>query len=74
MTEGKKVAAVAGVGSGIGAALARRFAKAGHAVGMLARKRDTLDASEREIDGLCGYPCERFRGFRAAANTLLGRN
>jgi NAD(P)-dependent dehydrogenase (short-subunit alcohol dehydrogenase family) len=58
MTERKKVAVVAGVGPGIGAALARRFAKAGYAVAMLARNRDALDTLEREIDGACGYSCD----------------
>src|SRR5579871_1233139 len=55
MTERKKVAVVAGVGPGIGAALARRFAKAGHAVAMLARNRDAL---ERELQGSRGYSCD----------------
>lgn len=58
MTERKKVAVVAGVGPGIGAALARRFAKAGYAVAMLARNRTTLDALEREIEGARGYSCD----------------
>lgn len=58
MSERKKVAVVAGVGPGIGAALARRFANAGYAVAMLARSRDTLDVFEREIDGARGYPCD----------------
>lgn len=58
MTERKKVAVVAGAGPGIGAALARRFAKAGYAVAMLARKREALAALEREIDGARGYPCD----------------
>src|SRR5262245_17198343 len=58
MTERKKVAVVAGVGAGIGAALARRFAKAGYAVAMLARNRDTLGALEREIGDARGYSCE----------------
>ncbi|MGA7540719.1 MAG: SDR family NAD(P)-dependent oxidoreductase [Steroidobacteraceae bacterium] len=58
MTERKKVAVVAGVGPGIGAALARRFAKAGYTVAMLARHQDTLDALEREIEGARGYPCD----------------
>src|SRR5262252_699912 len=58
MTETKKVAVVAGVGPGIGAALARRFAKAGYAVAMLARNRDALGGLEREIDGASGYPCD----------------
>ncbi|MBV8854622.1 MAG: SDR family NAD(P)-dependent oxidoreductase [Sinobacteraceae bacterium] len=58
MTERKKVAVVAGVGPGIGAALARRFATAGYAVAMLARKREALAALEREIEGTTGYPCD----------------
>jgi NAD(P)-dependent dehydrogenase (short-subunit alcohol dehydrogenase family) len=58
MTERKKVAVVAGVGPGIGAALARRFAEAGYAVAMLARARGTLGALEREIDGARGYTCD----------------
>jgi NAD(P)-dependent dehydrogenase (short-subunit alcohol dehydrogenase family) len=52
------VAVVAGVGPGIGAALVRRFAKAGYAVAMLARNRETLGALERDIDGARGYPCD----------------
>ncbi len=58
MTEHEKVAVVAGVGPGIGAALARRFAKAGYAVAMLARNRATLDALEHQIDGARGYQCD----------------
>src|SRR6185437_1390296 len=38
-----KVAAVAGVGPGNGAAIVRRFAAAGYKVAMLARNRDRLD-------------------------------
>ena len=58
MTERRKVAVVAGAGPGIGAALARRFAKAGFAVAMLARNRDALDALEKEIGGARGYRCD----------------
>jgi NAD(P)-dependent dehydrogenase (short-subunit alcohol dehydrogenase family) len=58
MTEPKGVAVVAGAGPGIGAALARRFAQAGHAVAMLARSGDALDAFEREIEGARGYSCD----------------
>ena len=76
MTERRKVAVVAGVGTGIGAALARRFAKAGYAVAMLARNRDALDALSREIDGTRGYPCDVSSGdsvtqaFAAIRNEL----
>lgn len=58
MAERKKVAVVAGVGPGNGAALARRFAEAGYAVALLARGRETLDALESEIDGARGYSCD----------------
>jgi len=54
----RQVTVVAGVGRGNGAALARRFAEAGHAVAMLARNRATLDALEQEIGGARGYACD----------------
>ena len=54
----KQVVVVAGVGPGNGAAIARRFAEAGHAVAMLARNRDALDNLEKEIDGTRGYQCD----------------
>jgi NAD(P)-dependent dehydrogenase (short-subunit alcohol dehydrogenase family) len=58
MTERKQLAVIAGVGPGNGAALARRFAEAGHAVAMLARSRDTLDELQKEIEGTRGYECD----------------
>jgi NAD(P)-dependent dehydrogenase (short-subunit alcohol dehydrogenase family) len=58
MAERKQVAVVAGVGPGNGAALARRFAEAGHTVAMLARRRDALDPLEREIERSRGYECD----------------
>lgn len=54
----KKVAVVAGVGPGNGAALARRFAAAGYAVAMLARSRASLDPLEKEIEGARGFECD----------------
>jgi len=54
----KKVAVVAGAGPGNGAALARRFADIGYAVGLLARSRETLAALESEIAGTRGYECD----------------
>src|SRR5690349_8450636 len=52
------VVVVTGVGPGTGAAIARRFARGGYAVAMLARNRDRLRALEREIDGARAYPSD----------------
>ena len=58
MTTRRKVAVVAGVGPGNGAALARRFVEAGYAVAMLARTSSTLEALEKEIEGTSGFECD----------------
>ncbi len=58
MTVKQKVAVVAGMGPGNGAALARRFAAAGYAVAMLARSRASIEPLEREIDGARGFECD----------------
>ena len=58
MTNERKVAVVAGVGPGNGAAIARRFVAAGYAVAMLARTPATLDALEKESDGTTGFECD----------------
>jgi len=52
-----KVAVVAGVGPGNGAAIVRRFGAAGYKVAMLARSRDALDALAAET-GARGYVCD----------------
>jgi NAD(P)-dependent dehydrogenase (short-subunit alcohol dehydrogenase family) len=52
------VALVTGVGPGTGAAMARRFARGGYAVAMLARSRDRLVSLEREIEHARGYRCD----------------
>jgi NAD(P)-dependent dehydrogenase (short-subunit alcohol dehydrogenase family) len=53
----KEVALVVGVGPGLGAALARRFAQGGLAVAMAARNPDKLDALAREVGGRA-YACD----------------
>lgn len=58
MTANSKVAVVAGVGPGNGAALSRRFAQAGYAVAMLARKRSSLEPLAAEIEGARGFECD----------------
>jgi len=58
MSNAKPVAVVSGVGPGTGAALARRFARGGYAVAMLARDRGRLARLETEITGTRAYPCD----------------
>ena len=57
MTDGD-VCLVTGVGPGTGAALARRFARGGYRVAMLARDGDRLAALEAEIPGARGFVCD----------------
>ena len=52
------VALITGVGPGTGAAMARRFARGGYAVAMLARSRDRLALLEQELEHARGYPCD----------------
>ena len=58
MKEKRPVALVTGVGPGTGAAIARRFARGGYSVAMLARSGERLSALEREIEQARGYACD----------------
>ena len=49
-----KVAVILGVGPGLGAAVARRFAHEGFAVGMMARSEVSLSATQEEVEGAGG--------------------
>jgi len=49
-----KVAVVLGVGPGLGAAVARRFAHEGFAVGLMARSEESLSAAREEVEGAGG--------------------
>ncbi len=51
----KPVCLITGVGDGTCAALARRFARGGYQVAMLARYRDRLEALKHEIDNARDY-------------------
>ncbi len=50
-----QVAAVLGVGPGLGAAVARRFAREGFAVALMSRREESVAAVRAEIEGAGGY-------------------
>jgi NAD(P)-dependent dehydrogenase (short-subunit alcohol dehydrogenase family) len=52
------VCLVTGVGGATGSAIARRFARGGYRVAMLARDRERLARLEEEIAGSRSYPCD----------------
>jgi NAD(P)-dependent dehydrogenase (short-subunit alcohol dehydrogenase family) len=54
----KPVCAVVGVGPGNGAALARRFAREGYAVALLARSREASGALAAELGDARAYACD----------------
>ena len=54
----KPVCVVVGVGPGIGGAYARRFARDGYAVALLARSRETSEALARELPDSRAYACD----------------
>ena len=49
-----KVAAILGVGTGLGAAVARRFAREGFAVGLMARSEESLATAREEVESSGG--------------------
>ena len=53
--DARKVAVVVGVGPGLGAAVARRFAREGYAVALMARRAETLAPVERAITEAGGH-------------------
>ncbi len=55
---GSPVFLVTGLGEGTGGAAARRFAKGGYRVAMLARSQDRLDKFEQELPSSKGYCCD----------------
>lgn len=58
MAQKLPVVLVTGVGPGTGASIARRFARGGYAVAMLARDQERLAALEKEIENARGYVCD----------------
>jgi NAD(P)-dependent dehydrogenase (short-subunit alcohol dehydrogenase family) len=49
--ENGRVAAILGVGPGLGASIARRFAREGFTVGLMARREESLSVTCEEIEG-----------------------
>lgn len=58
MSELRPVCVVIGVGPGAGAAAARRFAREGYAVALLARGTGFTSALAGELEGACAYACD----------------
>ena len=54
----KPVCAVVGIGPGNGAAFARRFARDGYAVALLARRTETSAELAKELPGSRAYACD----------------
>ena len=54
----KPVCLIVGVGPGTGAECARRFARGGYAIAMIARNRERLDELESELGDAKGYVCD----------------
>lgn len=50
----ERVAAVLGVGPGLGTAVTRRFAREGYAVALLARREESVAEAKREIEAAGG--------------------
>ncbi len=54
MVRTKEVVVITGASAGHGRAVARRFARRGASIGLLARGRDGLEAAQREVESLGG--------------------
>ena len=71
------VCLITGVGAATGAAIARRFARDGYRVAMLARNQERLQHLQAEIDGSAAYVCDvgdldALAKSLAAVRTTLG--
>src|SRR5262245_4534604 len=66
---GDEIGFVTGVGGATGSAIARRFARGGYRVAMLARDRERLERLKQEIGGSESYACD-VGDLAALASTL----
>jgi NAD(P)-dependent dehydrogenase (short-subunit alcohol dehydrogenase family) len=67
----KPVCAVVGVGPGNGAAIARRFAEAGYALALMARKAESAGTLPRELPDTRFYECDA--GDAASVAAAFGK-
>lgn len=58
MSQQQQICVITGVGPGTGSALARRFARGGYRVAMLARNESRLAELERELPEARGFRCD----------------
>ena len=70
-----KVAAILGVGPGLGAAVARRFAREGFAVALMARKEESVAGAQEEIEaeGGTALPVTAYATDPSSVKTAFGR-
>jgi NAD(P)-dependent dehydrogenase (short-subunit alcohol dehydrogenase family) len=70
-----KVAAILGVGPGLGAAVARRFAREGFAVALMARKEESIAGAREEIEaeGGTALPVTADATDPSSVKTAFGR-
>ena len=54
----KSVCAIVGIGPGNGSAFARRFSEGGHAVALMARRPDAIDALADELPDAHAFKCD----------------
>ncbi len=75
MADGRKIAIVAGVGAGTGAALARRFDRDGYRVALLSRTTEVSEQLAGDLDGARAYACDVGDGSSVdAAMTAIRRD
>ena len=58
MTNSKPICLITGLGEGTGGYTAKRFAKGGYRIAMLARSQDRLERYEKELTGSKGFVCD----------------
>ena len=58
MSDTRPICMITGLGEGTGGYTAKKFAKEGYRIAMLARSEERLDRFERELEGSKGYVCD----------------